>query len=116
MLLVVTVFLKFSDLSFQMVDVLSANFKFVFQLCNLLTGFLFCKFQFLLCPLFQLPNCRCTGDTLRTRMLLRTSRTVHCALIECVILHSVSCLYAPSVSCLDVVNSCCIMAVGSWKI
>lgn len=41
-LLVVTVFLKFSDLSFQMVDVLSASFKFVFQLRNLLTGFLFC--------------------------------------------------------------------------
>lgn len=58
MLLVVAVFLKFSDLGFQMVDVLSANFEFVFQICNLLTGFLFCQFQFLLCPLFQLPNCR----------------------------------------------------------
>lgn len=65
MLLVVTVFLKFSDFSFQMVDVLSADFKFVFQLCDLLTGFLFRKFQFLFCPLFQLPNCRCTDDTLK---------------------------------------------------
>lgn len=111
MLLVVTVFLKFSDLSFEMVYVLSANFKFVFQLCNLLTGFLFCKFQFLFCPLFQLPNCRYTDNS-----VVKSNITVQCALIECVILHSVSCLYAPSVSCLDVVNSCCIMAVGSWKI
>lgn len=112
-LLVVTVFLKFSDLSFQMVDVLSASFKFVFQLCNLLTGFLFCRLQFLLCPLLQLPNC--TDNTLISTLKKRRQRC-SCALIECVILHSVSCLYAPKVSCLEVVNSCCIMAVGSWKI